>query len=204
MESLVPKTALRGFPMPWITKKSGSATIETRDEPYLTSEMISELRATYLPRYAQPKGALFPALHMIQHHYGWVPHQAMKEIAEVLDITPAEVLDTVTFYEEYWEHQKGENLISVCRSIACEFCQATDCTEAIKSKLGIDVGQTTPDNKFTLVELECIGSCGTAPVALINEDLHENLTPERTVELIEQVQNGTYQPGGTGAVKEDL
>merc|ERR1711879_994156 len=93
---------------------------------------------------------------MIQHHYGWVPHQAMKEIAEVLDIAPSEVLDTVTFYEEYWEHSKGENLISVCRSIACEFCSATDCTEAIKSKLGIDVGQTTPDNKFTLVELECI------------------------------------------------
>jgi len=190
--------------MPWITKNSGSATIETRDEPYLTPDMVTELREVYMPRYEKPKGALFPALHMIQHHYGWVPKQAMKEIAEVLDITPGEVLDTVTFYEEYWEHTKGEHLISVCRSIACEFCQATDCTEAIKSKLGIDVGQTTADNKFTLVELECIGSCGTAPAALIDEDLHENLTPERAVELIEQVRSGTYQPGGSGAVKEDL
>ena len=190
--------------MPWITKNSGSATIETRDEPYLTAEMTKKLREEYIPRYAKPKGALFAALHMIQHHYGWVPKQAMKEIAEVLDIAPSEVLDTVTFYEEYWEHSKGENLISVCRSIACEFCSATACTEAIKDKLGIDVGQTTEDGKFTLVELECIGSCGTAPAALINEDLHENLTPERTVQLIEQVQNGTYQPGGTGAVKEDL
>jgi NADH:ubiquinone oxidoreductase subunit E len=190
--------------MPWITKNSGSATIETRDEPYLTPDMVTKLREEYIPRYQKPKGALFQALHLVQHHYGWVPKQAMKEIAEVLDITPGEVLDTVTFYEEYWEHNKGENLISVCRSIACEFCSATACTEAIKDKLGIDVGQTTEDGKFTLVELECIGSCGTAPAALYNEDLHENLTPERAVEMIDEIRSGTYTPGGTGAVKEDL
>jgi len=190
--------------MPWITKNSGSAIIETRDEPYLTPDMVKKLRDEYIPRYQMPKGALFQALHLVQHHYGWVPKQAMKEIAEVLNITPGEVLDTVSFYEEYWEHNKGENLISVCRSIACEFCSATACTEAIKEKLGIDVGQTTPDNKFTLVELECIGSCGTAPAALYNEDLHENLTPERAVEMIDQIQNGSYKAGGTGAVKEDL
>ncbi len=191
-------------PMPLITKNSGSAKIDTRDEPYLTAEMAQKLREIYIPRYSKPKGALFHALPMVQHHYGWIPQQAMKEIAEVLSITPAEVLDTVSFYEEYWEHTKGENLISVCRSIACEFCKATACTEAIKEKLGIDVGQTTEDGKFTLVELECIGSCGTAPAALINEDLHENLTPERAVEMIDQIQKGTYQQGGTGAVKEDL
>jgi NADH-quinone oxidoreductase subunit E len=190
--------------MAWITKNSAGTVIETRDEPYLTSEMVKEIREVYIPRYHRPKGALFPALHMIQHQYGWIPAQAMKEIAEVLEIAPSEVLDTVTFYEEYWEHPKGENLISVCRSIACEFCDATKCTEAIKSKLGIDVGETTDDGKFTLVELECIGSCGTAPAAIYNEDLHENLTPENAVKLIEQMQDGTYTKGGTGAVKEDI
>jgi NADH:ubiquinone oxidoreductase subunit E len=128
----------------------------------------------------------------------------MLEIAEVLGITPAEVFDTVTFYEEYWTKPKGEVLISVCRSIACEFCDATRCTEAIKARLGIDVGQTTTDGKFTLVELECIGSCGTAPAALFNEDLHENLSPERCVHLIDQITDGSYQHGGSGAVKEDV
>ncbi|MGV6813610.1 MAG: NADH-quinone oxidoreductase subunit NuoE [Phycisphaerales bacterium] len=190
--------------MAWKTKNSADAQIETRDEPYLTPEMEKKLREVYMPRYERTKGALFPALHMVQHHYGWIPQQAMKEIAEVLGIAPSEVLDTVSFYEEYWELPKGEHLVSVCRSIACEFCEATKCTEAIKSKLGIDVGQTTEDGKFTLVELECLGSCGTAPVALIDDDLHENLTPERIVSMIDQVQSGTYQPGGTGAVKEDL
>ncbi len=189
--------------MAWITKNSADTQIETRDEAYLTPDMETKLREVYVPRYERPKGALFAALHMIQHHYGWIPQQAMAEIAKVLDIAPSEVLDTVTFYEEYWEQPKGEHLISVCRSIACEFCNATACTEAIKSKLGIDVGQTTDDKKFTLVELECIGSCGTAPAALIDDDLHENVTPERVVSMIEQLQNGTYTKGGTGAVIED-
>ena len=74
----------------------------------------------------------------------------------------------------------------------------------IQAKLGIDVGQTTDDGKFTLVELECIGSCGTAPVALVDEDLHENLTPDRLCSLIDQVKDGSYTKGGSGAVKEDL
>ncbi len=190
--------------MAWITKNSAGTQIDTRDEPYLTAGMEQELREVYIPRYERPKGALFAALHMIQHHYGWIPAQSMKEIAAVLSIAPSEVLDTVTFYEEFWEHPKGEHLISVCRSIACEFCEATACTEAIKKKLDIDVGQTTDDGKFTLVELECIGSCGTAPALLLDEDLHENITPDRICSMIDQVQSGTYTKGGTGAVKEDL
>ncbi len=187
--------------MAWITKNSAGTRIERRDEPYLTPAMRDELVNTQLPRYEVRKGALFPALHMVQHAYGWIPPQAMIEIAEALDITPAEVYDTVTFYEEYWTRPKGEVLIGVCRSIACEFCDATACTEAIKARLGIDVGETTPDNRFTLIEQECMGSCGTAPTALFNEDLHENLTPERCVELIDQIERGAYRHGGSGAVK---
>jgi len=190
--------------MPWITKDSARTRVETRDEPWLTPEMHATIAEELLPRYEHPKGALMHALHLVQHAYGWIPAQAMGEVAEALSITPAEVMDTVSFYEEYWTHPKGEHLISVCRSIACEFCDATACTEAVKKKLGIDVGQTTEDNRFTLVELECIGSCGTAPAAIIDEDLHENLTPERLCSLIDQIRDGSYTKGGTGAVKEDL
>ncbi len=190
--------------MAWISKDPANIKIELRDEPYLTPEMETKLREVYMPRYEHPKGALLPALHMVQHAYGWVPPQAMKEIATVLGVAPSEVLDTVSFYEEYWERPKGEHLISVCRSIACEFCDATACTEAIKAKLDIDVGQTTEDGKFTLIELECLGSCGTAPVALIDDDLHENISPERICGLIDEVRAGTYKAGGSGAVKEDL
>lgn len=172
--------------MAWITKNSGTAKVERRDEPYLTAEMQERLSREYLPRYETTLAALLPALHMVQHAYGWVPEQAMLEIAQFLKIKPADVLDTATFYEEYWLRPKGEHVVAVCRSIACEFCGQCELSEAVKSKLGIDVGETTGDGKFTLVELECLGSCGTAPVALIDETLHENLTPERLVELVEE------------------
>lgn len=189
--------------MPWITKDSAGHEIERRDEPYLTDSMRTTLLETYRPRFETAHGALLPALHMIQHEYGWVPHQAMVEIAQALGVPASDVFDTATFYEEYWTKRKGEHVVAVCRSIACEFCDATKCTEAVKESLGIDVGETTEDGKITLVELECLGSCGTAPVALVDEDLHENLTPERLTTLCTQVRDGTYQKGGTGAVKED-
>lgn len=189
--------------MAWITKNSASEPVERRDEPYLTPAMRDELRERYLPRFETSMGALLPALHMVQHEHGWIPRQAMLEIAEVLGVEPAVVFDTATFYEEYWTKAKGEHTVAVCRSVACEFCSATACTEAVKAELGIDVGETTPDGKITLIELECLGSCGTAPVALIDEDLHENLTPERLTGLLRQVRDGSYHHGGTGAVKDE-
>ncbi len=173
--------------MAWITKNSATMRVERRPEPYLTQTMRSRLESEVLPRYETKKAALLPALHMIQHEYGWIPHQAMLEIAEFLDIPPAEVLDTASFYEEYWLHPKGTHTIAVCRSIACEFCGHEKITQAVKDRLGIEVGETTDDGRFTLVELECLGSCGTAPVALIDETLHERLTPEQILALLDEI-----------------
>lgn len=178
--------------MAWITKNSGGMKIEHRDEPYLTPAMKDDLTRRVLPRYEQKKGALLPALHMIQHEYGWVPAQAMLEIAAFLSLTPAEVMDTASFYEEYWLKRKGKYVVAVCRSIACEFCGHERVTQAVKDKLGIDVGETTDDGMFTLVELECIGSCGTAPAALVGEDLYENVTPESIVKAIDHARSGAH------------
>jgi NADH:ubiquinone oxidoreductase subunit E len=125
---------------------------------------------------------------MIQHEYSWIPPQAMQEIAEFLGLRAADVLDTASFYEEYWLTPRGENIISVCRSIACEFCDHKAVTEACKAKLGIDVGETTDDGKFTLIEIECLGSCGTAPAALVNEKLVENATAETISRAIDDAR----------------
>ncbi len=170
--------------MAWITKPSGTMKIDRRAEPYLTAGMRKDLTERYLPRYERKMAALLPALHMVQHEYGWVPFQAMEEIAELLEITAAEVYDTASFYEEYWLKPKGRHLVSVCRSIACEFCGQQEITEAVKSALGIDVGETTDDGVFSLIELECLGSCGGAPAILIDEVLHENVTPGQIPELL--------------------
>jgi NADH-quinone oxidoreductase subunit E len=180
--------------MAWTTKNSAAERVERRSEPYFTAEMRRDLSENYLPRFEVKKGALLPALHMVQHEYGWIPQQAMLEIAECLGVPPADVFDTASFYEEYWLKPKGKHLVSVCRSIACEFCGQREVSEAFKAKLGIDIGETTEDGRFTLIELECLGSCGTAPAVLIDEELHENVTPEKVSRLIDRV-NDEDKPG---------
>ena len=195
--------------MAWITKDSAGTKIERRAEPYLTDAMKKDLTDKVLPRYAQKQGALLPVLHTIQHAHGWIPAQAMMEIAEFLGLKPADVIDTASFYEEYWLKPKGKHLVQVCRSIACEFCGQKEITDACKAKLGIDVGETTDDGNFTLIELECLGSCGTAPAALIDEKLFENLRPEEVAKLLDDVSAGRLdthagvhgQPGVPNAVR---
>lgn len=181
--------------MAWITKNSGGMRVERREQPYLTAAMKDKLRANILPRYETAMGALLPCLHEVQHEHGWIPPQAMLEIAEFLGIKPADVIDTATFYEEYWTKPKGKYLIQICRSIACEFCGHEGITQAVRETLGIEPGETTDDGMFTLIELECLGSCDTAPVALVNETLHEKLTPEGMVRLIREVQAGKHEGG---------
>jgi NADH-quinone oxidoreductase E subunit len=174
--------------MPWITKDSGTKRIERRDEPYLSEKLVAEIRDKYLPRYERKAGALLPALHLVQHEYGWIPHQAMAEIARLLEMPPAEVIDTASFYEEYWLKPRGRHLVAICRSIACEFCGQPEITDAVRDHLGIDVGETTEDGQFTIVELECIGSCGTAPAMLVDETLHENVKPEQVPQILDRAR----------------
>ena len=173
--------------MAWLTENRRTATIERRAEPYLNDEMKRELEATYFPRFPNKRAALLPVLHAVQHKYNWIPTQAMEEIGAFLGLAPAEVLDTATFYEEYWLKPKGEYLIQVCRSLSCEVCGSNDLTSFCKQKLGIELGETTKDGKFTLVELECLGACGTAPVALVNEVLHEELTVDKLKQIIAEL-----------------
>jgi NADH-quinone oxidoreductase subunit E len=163
--------------MAWLVEDRRNEKVAA-GEPLLTDELKNHLREKYLPRYPTKRAALLPALHLVQHTYGWIPTQALQEIGEFLEIAPAEVLDTATFYEEYWLKPKGKYLLQVCRSLACEICESGKITEHLKQKLSVEIGETTDDKKFTLIELECLGSCGTAPAALINEVLHENLTIE--------------------------
>ena len=162
--------------MAWIVKDSANAKIERRDEPYLGDALKAKLTADILPRYPTKRAALLPALHAVQHEYGWIPPQALEEIGVFLSLTAAEVLDTASFYEEYYLQPKGRHLIQICQSIACELCGHENLLEKVRAKLGIDIGQTTEDGRFTLVTLECIGACGGAPAVLLDEMLHENQT----------------------------
>lgn len=166
------------------------------DEPAFTDELKSFIRDHYFKRYPTKRACLLPALHTVQHKYNWIPPRALREIAEFLEIAPAEVLDTASFYEEYWLKPRGDYLFQVCRSFACEVmsycesgsavkcCGTRELTEHLTKKLGIDVGETSADGRYTLVELECLGACGTAPVMGVNEVLYENVTTQMIDEIL--------------------
>ena len=170
--------------MAWITENRRTQQIERRNEPYLTDALKQHISDTYFHRYPTKRAVLLPALHLVQHTYNWIPAQALEELGTFLGITPAEVLDTASFYEEYWLKPKGQYLLQVCRSLACEICNSQQITDYVSQKLAIEVDQTTADGKFTLVELECLGACGDAPVMLCNEVLYTQLTPEAIDRLI--------------------
>lgn len=175
--------------MAWISKPSATMKIPRRDEPYVTPEMKDHLTKVILPRYETRQGALLPVLHHVQHHWGWLPWQALEEVAQFLGLRPSDVWDTASFYEEFWLSPKGAHVVAVCRSIACEVCDHKKVTDACRQKLGIEVGETTDDGKFTLVELECLGLCEGAPACLVDEKMVMNATPESIVKEIDQANH---------------
>lgn len=182
--------------MSWKVVDSANAEIPRRDEPWCTERMKAHWTEKILPRYETSHGALMPILHDVQHEYRHVPYQAMIEIASFLSIPPAEVLDTVSFYEEYTTEPVGKCVIGICQSIACEVCGHTALLDHCRDVLDVEPHETTKDGLFTLLTLECLGSCDTAPVALFNETLHENLTIETVDELIAKVRAEGGRQGG--------
>jgi NADH-quinone oxidoreductase subunit E len=179
--------------MAWRVENRRLAIIDERVEPYLTEEIKRTLSQTYFPRYPTKRAVLLPALHLVQHEYGWIPSRAIAEVAEFLEIAPAEALDTATFYEEYWLKPKGKYLLQVCRSLSCELCGSKQITDHIRRKLNLEIGETTADGKFTLIELECLGACGNAPVALVNDVIYEDLTTEQLDRVLEGLPEDPHE-----------
>ena len=160
--------------MAWIAEDRRSARA-AEGQPLLTDALKRVLAETYFPRYPSKRAVLLPALHLVQHEYNWLPPQAIAEIADFLEIAPAEALDTASFYEEYWLKPKGKYLVQVCRSLTCELCDSQKLSDTVLETVGLEPFETTADKRFTFIELECLGACGTAPVVMINERLYENV-----------------------------
>jgi len=174
--------------MAWIVKDSAHAKVERRDEPYLSAETKQHFEEEILSKYATRQAALLPVCHEIQHEVGYLPLQALEEVAEFLGLSRAEVLDTVTFYEEFHLEPVGKYMIQICRSIACELCGHEFLSDKVKQKLGIQPGETTDDGKFSFVELECLGACELAPMCLINEELVGELTWKKLEAAIDELE----------------
>ncbi|GIW93012.1 MAG: NADH-quinone oxidoreductase subunit E [Pirellulaceae bacterium] len=154
----------------------------------LTDEMIEEIRALF-PRYPTRRAVTLPALHIVHQRLRHVPLQAVVEIAELLELAPAEVQDTLTFYGFFKQNQPhGRTRLWVCRSISCFLRGSDEVLRHICRRTGVQPGQTTPDGRLTIEEAECLGACEFAPCALANDALWKCLTPEEADRLLKTLK----------------
>jgi NADH dehydrogenase (ubiquinone) flavoprotein 2 len=138
-----------------------------------------------LTRYPTKMAALLPALWIVQRERGWVSEDGMAEVAEALDLTPAYVKGVVTFYTMYHQHPVGKYFIQVCTTSPCGICGAEEVVKAFLKHTGAgELGQTSPDGKFTVIEVECLGACGFATPVMINEEFVESVTADKVPEVL--------------------
>ncbi len=155
--------------------------------PAETLKLIQEIKSRY-PEGKQ-KSALLPVLHLAQAEFdGWLSVPVMDLVAEVLDLDPIEVYEVASFYSMYNLKPVGKCLLEVCRTSSCWLRGAEEIVHHIEKKLGIREGETTADGMFTLKTVECLGSCGTAPMMMCGAQFHENLTFEKVDSILEQLK----------------
>ena len=141
-----------------------------------------------LMRYPTKMAALLPALWMVQEDRGWVSETSMAEVAEVLSLTPAYVKGVVTFYTMYHQHPVGKYFIQVCTTSPCNVCGAEDVVHAFLKHTGCgELGVTSSDGKFTVIEVECLGACGFATPVMVNSEFIESVTPETVPDLLSKL-----------------
>ncbi len=140
-----------------------------------------------LTRYPEREAVILPALHLAQKEFGFVSDEAIVYVAELLGVSPAKINGVATFYTMYNRKPVGKYHVQICRNIACSLLGAEHLIEHVAEKLGVKPGGTTPDGKFTLSQVECLGSCGTAPVMQVNDDYHENLTAASIAAILEKL-----------------
>ena len=132
-----------------------------------------------LKKYPVKKPAVMPLLWLAQEQNGWISGEVMIEVANILEMTKEEVLGIVTFYTMYFQKPMGKNHIQVCTNVSCMLRGGYEIFDKVKEKLGINNMEVTDDKQFSLEEVECMGSCGTAPMIAVNEDYYENLTLDK-------------------------
>ena len=141
-----------------------------------------------LKRYPEKQAAMLPALWLAQGQHGWISPEVMEYVGSLLGVSASKVYEVATFYTMFNKKPIGKYHFQVCRTLSCQLSGAESITAYLKEKLGIELGQTGEDGRFTLSEVECLGSCGTAPMLQLNDDYHENLTPEELDSLINALE----------------
>jgi NADH-quinone oxidoreductase subunit E len=129
-------------------------------------------------RYARREALMLPALWMVQREQGWISQAAMEHVAEVLGVSAVRVYGVVTFYHMFHEHPPGKYNVQVCHNLSCSLMGAERVLERLHDKLGVGTDEPTPDGRFMIQRVECLGACEHAPVCQINDDFVFDVTPE--------------------------
>jgi NADH-quinone oxidoreductase subunit E len=154
----------------------------------MLSETSCRQIQSLMDKYPQKRSALIPALQLAQKEAGYISPELVCEVARLFDLSPNEVNEVASFYTMFYKKPVGKYVIQVCTNISCLLCNAEQIMEHLTQRLGIRPGETTADRKFTLVEVECLGSCGTSPVIQINDDYYEELTLEKVDRILESLK----------------
>lgn len=162
------------------------ASVEAVENPSFDKGMETEIKRI-LKRY--PEGdhgaALLPVLWLCQERWGWISPGVMRAVGQRLALSPAFVESVTSFYTMYQLRPPGKYLLQVCTTLSCQLCGTSGLVEHLKEKLGVDFGETTADGRFTLVDVQCLGACGEAPVVQINNDYYTDLTTNSLDEILD-------------------
>jgi NADH-quinone oxidoreductase subunit E len=156
-------------------------------------EYTAENRARFdeiVQRYPadRRRSAVLPALYLAQYQQGYITANAIRHVAGLLGITPADVEDVVSFYTMFYTKPVGKFVLQVCRTLSCALNGAERVTEELQAKLGLRPGDTDPSGTFTLFEVECLGACDRAPVVMVNDAWHECLEPDAAARLVDDLR----------------
>jgi NADH-quinone oxidoreductase subunit E len=151
------------------------------------SALFEEIQ-TMAAAYPVRRSAIMPALHLAQEHYGWLPPEAFREVADALDLTPAYCQAVASFYDMYHLEPVGEHVIEVCTNISCALVGAQQVLEAFEEELGIKAGDTSEDGKWTLRTLECAGGCGWATVVAVDHRYREHVKAGDVTGIVEELR----------------
>jgi NADH-quinone oxidoreductase E subunit len=170
-----------------MTESLRVTTKEQANEVTFDQELETKITAL-LARYPTARAALLPLLWLCQERWGWISPAIVRAIAGRLELSPAFVEGVLTFYTMFRQEPPGRYLLQVCTTLSCQLCGTSDLLDHLKSRLGVDFGETTADGSFTLLDVQCLGACGEGPVIQVNDDYHVNLTVEALDQLLDGLQ----------------
>jgi len=136
-------------------------------------------------RYPRKRGALLPALHLVQKEHGHISADAAREVAEIFEIEPVDVMEVISFYNMFYDRPQGRHHVYVCTNLPCSLRGARGLLARLEAHLGIRAGETTPDGRITLGHEECLGACGYAPMLRVDGTYHEDLDEARAKEILD-------------------